>query len=53
MKVYLVWYGVEVMAVFSTWEKASVYTDKQVAYMKEKYGYNFMPDYAIAKELGL
>lgn len=50
MTVYLVWYGVQITGVFSTWEKASDYIDRRVAELHADSGYNLMSDFSISAE---
>lgn len=50
MIVYLVWYGVQVTGVFSTWEKASQCVDEQVAALEKESGYHLMSDFSISAE---
>lgn len=43
MIVYLVWYGLEVKKVFSTWEKASKFVDEQLDWIEKDSGGQWRP----------
>lgn len=47
MTVYLVWYATDVAAVFTTWEKASQFIDKELECIEADTGYRPVSDFTI------